>query len=220
MTIANVLSSAPLTHVLSRLGIRSGLSAGTPTPRDEARVWSMSTLAGRMVEVSCDAAGASLTAAASLVLEAQQNAEPVAWIEAGASGFYPPDLAANGVDLNALVVVRANSTARAARAADHLLRSGGFGLFILDLSHDADLAMSVQSRLSGLANTHRAAVVCLTRKKTDSLSIGSLVSIRGQTAVERHGFDQYAWTIDVIKDKRRGPGWSHAGSCRGPEGLH
>ncbi|HEU4930021.1 MAG TPA: recombinase A, partial [Candidatus Krumholzibacteria bacterium] len=78
----------------------------------------------------------------------------------------------------------------------------------------------VQSRLSGLANTHLTAVVCLTRKKTDSLSIGSLVSIRGQTAVERHGFDQFEWAIDVIKDKRRGPGWRHAGACRGPEGLH
>ena len=220
MTIGNVLSSAPLTHVLSRLGIRQGLSAGTPPTRDDTRVWSLSTLAGRMVEVSCDAVGASLTAAAALVLEAQHHAEPVVWIEAGSSGFYPPDVAAMGVDLNGLIVVRADSTAKAARAADHLLRSSGFGLVVLDLSHDAHLAMSVQSRLSGLANTHQAAVVCLTRKKTDSLSIGSLVSIRGQTTVERGGFDQFEWSIDIIKDKRRGPGWRHIGSCRGPEGLH
>ncbi len=220
MLTANVLSSAPLIHVLSRLGIRQGLPAGTPTSPDETREWSLQALAGRMVEVSSDTAGASLTAATSLVLEAQDHAEPVAWIEAGGSSFYPPDVAASGVDLNGLVVVRTDSTSKAARAADHLLRSGGFGLVIMDLSHDANLAMSVQSRLSGLANAHHCAVVCLTRKKSDALSIGSLISIRGETAVEKQSFDHFAWEIHVIKDKRRGPGWQHAGVCRGPEGLH
>lgn len=220
MMTANILSSAPLIHALSRLGIRQGFSAGTPTSPDEGREWSLKTLAGRMVEVSCDTAGASLTAATSLVLEAQGNAEPAVWIESGGSGFYPPDVAASGVDLNGLIVVRADTNTKAARAADHLLRSGGFALVILDLSHDANLAMSVQSRLSGLANTHHCAVVCLTRKKSDALSIGSLVSIRGETSVEKQGFDHFAWEIHVIKDKRRGPGWFHAGTCRGPEGLH
>jgi recombination protein RecA len=108
----------------------------------------------------------------------------------------------------------------AARAADHLLRSGGFAVVVLDLSADARLRMPVQSRLSGLANTHRSAVVCLTRKKSDSPSIGSLVSIRGEARTERLEFDSFAWDIHVIKDKRRGPGWHHTGVCRGPEGLH
>ena len=178
------------------------------------------TLTGRMVELSCDAAGASLTVATSLVHEAQHHAEPVAWVEAGASSFYPPDVAATGVDLNALVVVRSDSTTKAARAADHLLRSGGFGLVVIDLSHDSHLAMSVQSRIAGLANAHRCAVVCITRKKGDALSIGSLISIRGETAAEKQEFDCFAWGIHVIKDKRRGPGWHHTGLCRGPEGLH
>jgi recombination protein RecA len=220
MMTANVLSSAPLVHALSRLGIRQGFSAGTPTSPDEGREWNLKALAGRMVEVSCDTVGASLTAATSLVLEAQGNAEPAAWIESGGSGFYPPDVAASGVDLDGLIVVRADTTAKAARAADHLLRSGGFGLVVLDLSHDANLTMSVQSRLSGLANAHHSAVVCLTRKKNDALSIGSLISIRGATTVEKQSFDHFAWEIHVIKDKRRGPGWFHAGTCRGPEGLH
>ncbi|MCI0452394.1 MAG: recombinase A, partial [Candidatus Latescibacteria bacterium] len=173
-----------------------------------------------MVEVSCEAAGASLTAATSLILEAQRSAEPAAWIEAGGSSFYPPDVAASGVDLNGLIVVRTDATSKAARAADHLLRSGGFGLVVMDLSHDANLPMSAQSRLSGLANAHSTAVVCLTRKRSDALSIGSLVSIRGETTSEKHAFDHFAWEIHVIKDKRRGPGWFHAGVCRGPEGLH
>ena len=210
-----VPSSAPLTNVLSRPGIRKG-PAGTPTSRE----WTLETLAGRMVELSSNAASATLTAATSLVLQCQRRGEPAAWILGGASSFYPPDVAASGVDLAALVVVRAGSTIRAARAADHLLRSGGFALVILDIVEDPALRMNVQSRLAGLAHAHRSAVVCLTRKKTDAPSIGSLVSLRGDTTVTRTGFDEFTWDIEIVKDKRRGPGWSHSGLCRGPEGLH
>jgi recombination protein RecA len=213
MTLA--FSSAPLTHVLSRLGIRQG-PAGTPTSRE----WTLEALAGRLVEMSSAETSASLTAATHLVLESQRRGEPAAWIATGASSFYPPDVAASGVDLNALVVVRADTTLRATRAADHLLRSGGFALVVIDLAQDASLRMSVQSRLSGLANAHKSAVVCLTRKKSDTPSIGSLVSLRGETTTERLDFDSFAWEIHVLKDKRRGPGWRHTGLCRGPEGLH
>lgn len=211
-----VPSSAPLTNVLSRPGIRKGHPAGTPSSRE----WTLEALAGRMVELSSDTASATLTAATSLVLQCQHRGEPCAWILGGTSSFYPPDVAASGVDLAALVVVRAQSTIKAARAADHLLRSGGFTLVIIDMVEDSNLRMNVQSRLSGLANAHQSAVVCLTRKKSDAPSIGSLVSLRGDTSVTRTGFDEFTWDIDIVKDKRRGPGWSHSGICRGLEGLH
>ena len=211
-----VPSSAPLTNVLSRPGIRKGHPVGTPSSRE----WTLEALAGRMVELSSDAAGATLTAATALVLESQRRGEPAAWILGGTSCFYPPDVAASGVDLAALIVVRADTTVKAARAADHLLRSGGFALLVLDLIDDANLRMSMQSRLSGLANAHQSAVVCLTRKKSDAPSIGSLVSLRGDTTVHRTSFDEFTWTIDVVKDKRRGPGWNHSGLCRGPDGFH
>ncbi|HET6349130.1 MAG TPA: recombinase A [Candidatus Krumholzibacteria bacterium] len=210
-----VPSSAPLTNVLSRPGIRKG-PAGTPS----SRTWSLETLTGRMVELSSAAASATLTAATSLVLQCQQRGEPAAWILGGTSSFYPPDVAASGVDLAALVVVRAESTIRAARAADYLLRSGAFTLVIMDIVEDPALRMNVQSRLSGLAHTHHSAVVCLTRKPTDAPSIGSLISLRGDTSVTRSGFDEFTWDIEIVKDKRRGPGWSHSGLCRGVEGYH
>lgn len=210
-----VPSTAPLTSVLSRLGIRKG-PAGTPTSRE----WTLDALAGRMVEISSAETSASLTAATALVLEAQQRGEPVGWVGTGDSIFYPPDVAASGVDLDALVVVRAANAVQAARAADHLLRSGGFAVLVMDLATDSNLRMPVQSRLSGLAHAHRTAVVCLTRKTGEMPSIGSLISIRGETTLTKEGFDCYAWGVHVIKDKRRGPGWSHTQICRGPEGLH
>jgi recombination protein RecA len=173
-----------------------------------------------MVEISSDAAGATLTAATALILETQRRGEPAAWIIGGSSSFYPPDVAASGVDLEALIVVRADTMVKAARAADHLLRSGGFALVIIDLVDDDRLRMGMQSRLLGLANAHQSAVVCLTRKQRGAPSIGSLVSIRGDTTVEKTSFDEFAWDVHVVKDKRRGPGWHHTGLCRGPEGLH
>jgi hypothetical protein len=36
----------------------------------------------------------------------------------------------------------------------------------------------------------------------------------------RTGFDEFTWDIEIVKDKRRGPGWNHSGLCRGVEGLH
>jgi recombination protein RecA len=156
-----------------------------------------------------------------LVRDAQLRGEPAAWIGVGGSVFYPPDVAASGIDLEALPVVRAADKRAGARAADHLLRSGGFGVVVMDLGPDHSLHISMQSRLAGLAKKHRTLLLCLTRKDTEAPSIGSLVSIRAEATVEKSGFDRYAWQVHVIKDKRRGPGWRHTSDTlyRGPEGL-
>src|SRR5689334_3058740 len=90
-------------------------------------------LGGRLVELSAQGAVATLTCAVGLVLEAQVQAEPVAWIAIAGTSFYPPDLADSGVDLAALVVVRAPELLAGVRAAERLLRSGAFGLVVLDL---------------------------------------------------------------------------------------
>ena len=74
--------------------------------RDTSRVWNLSSLAGRLTEVSDSGAAPSLTAAAALILQAQQRGEPVAWISFGNSIFFPPDFAEWGIDLEALPVIR------------------------------------------------------------------------------------------------------------------
>ena len=48
-------------------------------------------------------------------------------------GFFPPDAAEGGVDLDALLVVRARDLSSMASAADQLARSGAFGLLVVDL---------------------------------------------------------------------------------------
>jgi recombination protein RecA len=187
----------------------------------QAARWTRSQLAGRLVEVSGMGAVASLTAAVGLVLEAQLDGEPVAWIGLPASTFYPPDLADQGIDLDALVVVRAPSVEHAGRAADRLLRSGGFGLVIVDLGpggKDAALPIPLQGRLVGLAQRHDAVIVCLTEKPGETASLGSMVSLRTEALRARDG-DQFTVTIRALKDKQRGPGWTHDEPARGPAGL-
>jgi recombination protein RecA len=172
--------------------------------------WSRAELTGRLCELSAGADGALLSAAMSVVLDAQLNGDPVAWVSATAATFYPPDAAACGVDLSALIVVRAIGARAAGRAADVLLRSGAFGLVVLDLGTSATLPAPLQGRLVQLASKHDAAVVCLTEKAAYEDSLGSLVSLRGEARRERLESGTgtgYAYRVRALKDKRRGPGW-------------
>lgn len=190
--------------------------------------WGLSALRGRLVELSARGASATMTTAIEIVLEAQREGEPVAWIvpwslDAKATGttgtFYPPDAADSGVDLAALVVVRAPSATAAARSAERLLRSGAFGLVVLDFGGGpVDLPMAHQGRLVTLAQAHDAAIVCLTEKTNDSGSLGSLVSLRAE-ALRTRTKDGFEVTVRALKDKRRGPGWIRASKLRGPSGM-
>jgi recombination protein RecA len=210
----NTIPSAEFSALISRLGIRQGPH---PTPTDGE--WNLDTLSGRLAELSSDGHSACVSSAVSLILHAQHRGEPAAWIGVGESTFFPPDAAQSGVDLDALPVVLVKDTRAAARTADKLLRSGAFAVIVLDLGRNSEISVPVQSRLVGLAKKHHTALLCLTKKRSEAPSIGSLVSIRGETRVKKTGFDRFTWEIRVTKDKRHGPGWSHTATCRGPDGL-
>lgn len=185
--------------------------------------WGLPALRGRLVELSARGASATLTTAIDLVLEAQRDGEPVAWIvpwgREGSGTFFPPDVAASGVDLAALVVVRTSSVVVAARAAERLLRSGAFGLVVIDFgSASVEIPIAHQGRLVSLAQAHDAAIVCLTEKAADTTSLGSLVSLRVEAQRARLA-DGFEITVRALKDKRRGPGWTRAIKARGPSGL-
>jgi recombination protein RecA len=195
------------------------LQRGIPVS-DHPTIWNYATFSGRFGEISARHASATLTLAFRLVLEAQRRNEPAAWVTGRTSAFYPPDAAEAAIDLDALIVVRAPDNRRMARAADALLRSGGFGLIVLDLGADTrGLTPPMQSRLVGLAKKHQTALICLTEKETRHPSIGSLVSIRAEATRTRDRDDRYTCRAQILKDKRRGPGWQHKEVFRGPDGL-
>lgn len=187
---------------------------GIETPEEG---WRLDAIAGRLVEISGEGGVASLAAVAELVHEAQTRGEPAAWIGTAEEAFFPPDLADGGIDLDALVVVHVADATAIARAAETLLRSGAFGLVVLDLG-TAELSMAVQSRLVGVAQRHEAALVAITEKSANAASLGSIVSLRAEAVREKHD-GAYRVALRAIKDKRRGPGWTQAIVVVPPAGL-
>jgi recombination protein RecA len=172
---------------------------------------------------------ALLTLALRLVAETQRRGEPAAWITEEGTSFFPPDAARGGVDLAALVVVRVRERRLLPRAAGVLLRSGAFGLVVLDLNPMpgllavSGLPLAVQSRLAALARKHRAAVVCLTEKPSEAPSLGSLVAVRLEARRLRREGGRFAVTARVLKDKEHAH-LDHLDehrfeACRAPAGL-
>jgi len=180
--------------------------------------WTLSEVAGRLVEISGAASSAALTIAFGLVCEAQQRGEPVGWVTSTKSFFYPPDAARAGADLSALVVVRLAQVESIPRAGEKLLRSGGFGLVVLDLGA-GDIPMPLQTRLTGLAHRHHTAILCLTEKSRAAFSLSSLVSLRVHAEKKRTADRRYVCALRVLKDKRRGPTWNYEELYTGPAGL-
>jgi recombination protein RecA len=214
--------SDDLKEFLSRA--RGSALAMAVKPAGEGQViehpaWGLPAVRGRLVELSARGATATLTAAIELVIEAQREAEPVAWIMGSQGSFYPPDVAESGVDLAALVVVRVPESSVCTRAAERLLRSGAFGLVVIDLGGThTELPIAHQGRLVTLAQAHDAAVVCITEKSAEAASIGSLVSLRAE-ALRVRSPAGLELTMRVLKDKRRGPGWTQKHKVRGPAGF-
>jgi recombination protein RecA len=207
---------------------RLGTLAASAAMLSDLPAWRLSDLAGRLLELSGQQATAHLTAAFGLVLEAQLCGDRAGWVTFEQSAFFPPDAAAGGVDVESLPVVRIGNARAAGRAAEHLVRSGGFGLVVIDLSSTAGdtqaetpstaLPVPLLTRLLGLARAHQAAVLILTKKSPDAASLNSLISLRAsaQWCARDRGYDV---RVRVLKDKRRAPGWDHVEACRGSVGM-
>ncbi|MBD3220481.1 recombinase A [bacterium] len=206
-----------LAEVLDRHGAL--VQRGMPVEAPAAGAWSLAELRGRLSELSAGPQPAVLTVAVELVRQVQAAGEPAAWVAATGDLFHAPDVAACGVDLVALPVVRADDAASAGRAADLLLRSGAFALVVIDLGRGGRLATPLQSRLVQLARRHEAAVLCLTGAAADAPSLGSLVSLRAVASRRRLAPGRHACEVTAIKDKRQGPGWRWEGVWHGPDGL-
>lgn len=188
-------------------------------PVDTPAGWCHAGLAGRITELVGGGDSSALTQATSLVLDAQREGEIVAWVTRTESHFSPPDIAAWGVDLGALVVVRVTTAHAVAWAADRLARSGAFGLIALDLGPSPVVPAPLMSRLLGLAIKHDIALLYLTEPGSHPSRLGSLVSLRVESKRRRLGEDRFAAELRAVKDKRRAPGWTHAEICCGPPGL-
>ncbi len=202
-----------------RLSPHAGVPGYLPDAPGQRR-WDRQALAGRLCELSSTDGDGLLSGATQLVVDAQAEGEFVAWISAMPDTFFAPDAVESGVDLGALAMVRVDGAQAAGRVADKLLRSGAFGLVIVDLGASAILPTPLQGRLLQLARAHDSALLCLTRKARNHPSLGSMVSLRGQVRCERLGDSRFRVEIEIVKDKQHGPGWVVQREYCGPDGLH
>ena len=217
MRVTNTRTAANLRAIAS---VSNAWAQRSRMPSPAPGRWTRAALGSCLAELSGADGAPSLTLACSLVREVQQQGEPVAWVTRPGSTFYPPDVADGGIDLAALPVIRLDDVRDRLLAADQLTRSGAFGLLVLDLVEDGPgLPLAVQSRLSEQAIAHGALVLCLTAKTERQPSLGSLVTVRGQARRIRRGNGRYACRVEVLKDKRRGPGWTDEEDRRGPDGV-
>ena len=176
---------------------------------------------GRITEIVCLPSSPYPTVLCDLVREAQSLREPVVWLTMRSVVFFPPDIDANGVDLEALSIVWINDARSAMRAAEHLLRSGCFGLVILDLPPHSLIDQGRIGKLARLAALHQSAVVFVTKfTRNTPYTLGSLVSLRCEVTRKRIATNKFCWILKVIKDRKSAPGWSLMGVCDGPFGLH
>jgi len=207
---------------LARNGVFPARELARSEPRPDA-AWTLPALSGRLVELAGGGATANLSLAFSLVANAQERQEPVAWVACHGSNFFPPDAAACGIDLDNLPVVFAPAAPQAARAAERLVRSGAFGLVVVDIAGESALIpQPLLTRLAGLAEKHECTTLILSGGDAERGTLGSLVSLRATTqreVLQRQVPGRYACRLEVLKDKRRAPGWTREEIRLGPPGL-
>jgi recombination protein RecA len=165
--------------------------------------------AGRLIEIASHRAGAQMTTAVACLRWAQQKGETAAWVQPAGGSLFPPDLADSGIDLAALIVVHVPRPAGGnglAKAAELLLRSGGFGMVVLDLSESAlrTSSTALQGRLLGLAREHHSWLLLLSAAAdgdTSHYSLGPLVSVCLEPRRKRIARGRFAVEAHVRKDK-------------------
>ncbi|QED27113.1 recombinase A [Microvenator marinus] len=208
--LAKSLLNSPFITTGRELEARQSQSRGS---------FDLAAVKGKLVEVRSVGSPAGLSTALSLLKEAQTAYEPIAWIMTNDSLFYPPDMAEQGIDLGALVIVRVHGAKLGARAAEHVLRSGAFGLIILDLGEDLNVPEPMQNRLMQGAHKHQSAVVCLTRSEEseEHRSLGSMVALSVEVTKESRGREL---VCSVHAQRNKGGGnWRVERRCYGPVGM-
>ena len=208
-----------LIRAVDLLPDRSSAADQSPVDGQAGSPFNLNALQGRLVELSSGRSSACLSLICTLLLEAQKLSTPVVWISVTRDSFYPPDLAANGIDLSVLPVVWLPDIRSAVRAADQLLGTGAFGLLVIDLYRNARLPAPLQVRLARSALNHGCTVCFLTVKEEQSPSLGSMISLYARVSRSRNAAGRFRLDLRVIKDKRSAPVWGHVEHIDGPPGL-
>lgn len=183
---------------------------------------------GRLVEISGDAQArdglARVTSAVHLLRQAQLEGETAAWVQPDFGPLFPPDLEQNGIDVEALVVIQVPRKGalpqRLCKATEILLRSGAFGIVILDLTEGIPAGGDAwQGRLLGQSRQHHCRLVLLTEKPTHADSLGPWVGLRIEPRRRRESAGDFVVDPNILKNKSGTPLQLIGEHYRGPWGL-
>lgn len=199
----------PGTFEANVIDLETALEAhAQPSPRQPSASQPLSALLprARLVEVSGRHACARTTTAVSCVIHAQAQEDLVAWVQPRDGALFPPDLAAAGVDLDALVAIHVPRNAGSlglVRAAEWLARSGAFGLIIVDLTEamPGGSSLNWQGRLRAVLRRHDGRVLLLTSNPLEEASSGPLVGLRIEPQRGPLRGDRCEVRSHVLKDK-------------------
>lgn len=180
--------------------------------------WHPAALRGRWIELAGGPDHANLTWAVALVAEAQRAGEPCAWLDAGGGLPFIDDLLGWGIDPAALAVVVLADPTAAGKAADILLRSGAFGLVVVDLPAGTRWPLPRMTRLAGLTRRHEAILLTLTETPADAPSSGSPVDALLRSRAEPDPEGGFVCRLVARKDRLQGPGRRCAMHCHAPPG--
>ncbi|MFP4329281.1 MAG: hypothetical protein ACLFP6_01050 [Spirochaetaceae bacterium] len=158
-----------------------------------------------------------LTAAAMQVAAFQAAGGAAVWVSGREDTFFPPDLAANGVDLTALPVVMVRERRECVEAVDTLMRSRFFSLIVADWREEWLLEGAIQARFVRLGRRHGVTLLFLTEAQKNS-SV-ALLPLRLLASRQRRGIGSYVLTLEVVRDKLGVRIPRHEEPARGPDGL-
>jgi recombination protein RecA len=182
------------------LPLRTGLSGLPSQPLREAP---RPLPRGRLIELAAGPDAAATTLAVQILLESQREGDPVVWVQPRGGALHPPDLAAAGLDLDALLVVHVpadRGPAALPKAAELALRTGAFGALVLDVA-DARVPRGAAwlGRLASLSREHDCRCVLL--GPAGEASLGPLVSLRLRARRRRVRPGRHRLEVEVLKDK-------------------
>ena len=178
---------------------------------------------GRLIELISERGPSSGSSVAAFALrEAQREGSLVAWIEYEEGTLFPPDLAAAGLDLGSLLIVRTPTTGGAiaiAKAAEILLRTGAFGALALDLSAlKRPRGEAFLARLAALAREHSARVLILRSSRAES-SLGASIALRLDAQRVRIARGRFRIEMSALKNKIGQPPPRIFRTFGAPEGI-